>query len=770
MKRLRISTPSLLCALAWLFVGCAQLENLPKLSRSDLRFKPPQSSRIYSSDGQVLTTLHRTENRTVIPLDRIPKKVRDAVVAIEDKRFFEHDGVDLRAIVRAAIVNATSGEVEEGGSTITQQYVKQVIISPGETAERTIERKIDEAALARQIEQELSKREILGRYLNTVYFGNGAYGIQTAARTYFAKSANQLTLAQGALLAGLIRAPSSYDPYDQPRIAKARRNTVLDRMVDQNLVPRRKAARGARAELGLRAAKDRTTYPAAYFVDYVQRLIKYDPRFKALGRTVRQRENQLLSGGLEIHTTVDLAAQDAAEDAVSTILDEETDPYGALVAIDPDTGEVKAMVGGRDFFARPKEDRFGKLNMAILSEPRLGDASACGTNRSVNAAPGCGRQAGSSFKTFALVAALEQGAPLSRVYDAQECMTFVGADAGEDWSPCNYEEAAYGPTTLLEATINSVNVVYAQLAFDVGPENVVESAHDMGITTELSASPSIVLGTSPVNPLNMASAYGTLATNGTHHRPVAITRIEDARGKVIYEDDSIDHEVIDPAVAYTATTALERVIQEGTGVAANIGRPAAGKTGTAQDYTDAWFAGYTPDLAAAVWVGYPAGKIGMQVYCSATHNAAGEEICRPTERDVTGGSWPAEIWRLFMSRAMSGVPVTDFEVPEGGITTIEVDSRTGCPADESTPEEFVEEVQVADAEVVQEECVAGPVLVPNVVGYPADEATAILQDEGFVVSQTAEDSSYPPDTVVEQSPAGGTEARAGATVTLVVSD
>ncbi|MGH2820028.1 MAG: transglycosylase domain-containing protein, partial [Actinomycetota bacterium] len=757
------------CALVLVAGACGplqELEKLPELSAADLRFKPPQSSRIYASDGSVITTLHRTENRTVIPFEMIPPHVRRSVVAIEDVRFFEHDGVDLRAIVRAAVENAASGQIEEGGSTITQQYVKNVIISPGETPARTLGRKIDEAALARQIEQELPKRRILGRYLNTVYFGNGAWGIQTAAKTYFAKPAAELTLAEGALLAGLIRSPSTYDPYERPRSARARRDLVLDKLLEQKWADPQDVARARRRKPSLAPARNRTTYEAPYFVDYVQRLIKYDPRFEFLGATVDERENRLFAGGLEIHTTVDLEAQSAAEDAVATILDESDDPHGSLVAIDPANGHVRAMVGGRDYFAKPKEDRFAKLNLALLSEPDLGDSRKCGTTTRARAAPGCGRQAGSAFKSFALASAIEQGIPLSKTYEAQRCMRFAGADAGEDWSPCNYEEAEYGPTSLLEATINSINVVYAQLAFDVGPENVVKLAHEMGINTELVAAPSVVLGTSPVNPLGMASAYGTLAANGKHHPPVAITRINDARGRVVYEAPSRSRQVLEPSVAYITTTALEQVIEEGTGVAANIGRPAAGKTGTAQDYTDAWFAGYTPDLVAAVWVGYPEGKIGMQTYCS------GESLCRPTERDVTGGSWPAEIWHQFMLRALSGVPATDFTEPEEGVVTVAIDTRTGCLAGDLTPDEYVEYASFSEGGQPTQECPveSDGVEIPEVVGFSAEEAEDTLLAEGLYASRTYEpSSSHPPGTVIGLEPGAGELAPEGSTITVVVA-
>ena len=659
MVRLRVRRiPLLIAALALCMSSCAevmeQFEDLPKLSEKDLRFKLAESSRIYDGEGNLLTTLHETENRTVIALKAMPSHLRRAVIAIEDERFFNHDGVDLRAIMRAFVTNAASGEIREGGSTITQQYVKNVIIAPGEIAEKTLRRKIIEAALSRQLEKRLSKREILERYLNTVYFGKGAYGVQAAAITYFGKPASQLTLSESALLAGVIRSPESYDPYENKKQAKQRRNTVIDRMEGLDWVTAEKAAKAKKAPLGLTQEKVTGEYPAPYFIDYVKRLISYDPRFNVVGETITDRTNRLFQGGLRIYTTIDMDHQAAAEAAVQQNLPNETDPSSSLVSVEPDTGHVTAMVGGRDWFAPRKEDRYAKLNLAIVAEPNLGCTNIPETKECANRAPGTGRQAGSAFKPFALAAALEGGTSLSESYKAGACMNFPGADAGRDWRVCNYEGGDFGrELSLLEATVNSVNVVYAQLILEVGPEEGAELAQEMGINTPLIATPSMVLGSNPVNPLGMASAYGTFATNGTRHAPVAITRIVDSTtGETIYKDETEPERVLDPGVAYLVTTALEAVIDRGTGVRAQIARPAAGKTGTAQEYRDAWFGGYTPDLAAAVWVGYPEGEIEMKASCAGSSNP-----CRPTRvlsgSGVTGGSFPAEIWGDFMERALA---------------------------------------------------------------------------------------------------------------------
>ena len=773
----RTSLIALLSAAAIVGSSCAQLADLPRLSERDLL--PPnlaQSSKIYDRENRLITTLHEEQNRTIIPLRQVPQHVQDAVIAIEDQRFYEHDGVDLRAIVRAIVANAASGEIREGGSTITQQYVKNILIAPGETAPKTVERKINEAALARQLEQKLSKEEILERYLNTVYFGEGAYGLEAAAKTYFGKPARKLSLHEGAMLAGIIRLPEQYDPYKDQVAARARRDLVLDKMAQLDYITETAAAAAKAKKLSLQRVASKDTYPAPYFLDYVQRLITYDPRFKMLGKTAQQRQQQLFTGGLKIHTTVDLDMQAAAEAAVNSTLPNESDPHGSLVAIEPDSGEVRALVGGRDWFARPKKDPYSKLNLAILAEPNLGRVKVAGTkNKFENRAPGTGRQAGSAFKPFALAAAIKEGVSLSKTYKAQACMVFPGADAGGDWRVCNYESSDFGAKLpLLEATVFSVNVVYAQVILEIGEENVVEVAEDMGINTPLPVAPSVALGTGAVNPLGMASAYSTFATNGMHHPPVAITKIADPTGKVLYDaskDETLEPEqAIEPAVSYITTSALEQVIQRGTGTAANIGRPAAGKTGTAQEYRDAWFGGYTPDLAGAVWVGYPDGEIEMKASCSGALSP-----CRPTRIDqtgVTGGSYPADIWGAFMRNALTGTSASAFEKPAFGFVTRVIDIRTGCLASKLTPEEYQQTTAFPTGAAPKETCRAPregrP--VPDVFGFPVDEARAILEDEGFVVEEIQEYSgTYPPGTVIGQDPRGGQKAPAGSTVILVVS-
>ncbi|HEX2241592.1 MAG TPA: transglycosylase domain-containing protein, partial [Actinomycetota bacterium] len=759
----------LFASLALMATSCARLMELadvPKLKASDLnRIKDlAQSSKIYDKDRNLITTFHGEQNRTIIPLERIPKRVQEAVIAIEDERFYEHGGVDWRAIGRAFVTNVSSGEIREGGSTITQQYVKNTIIAPRGGAERTIERKLIEAGLARQLEKELSKKQILERYLNTVYFGQGAYGIQAAAKTFFGVPAQELKLNQAALLAATIRAPEFYDPFDHPEAARERRDLVLDKMFELGMIDAAEHIRATSSRLRLQTVEEKDRYAAPYFIDYVQRLISYDPRFDVLGKTLAERTDKLFKGGLRIYTTIDLRMQREAENAVNSHLTEDSDPHASLVSLEPDTGSIRAMVGGRDFFAPRKKDRFAKLNLATLAEPNLGcertKKADCKEPLKPAPAPGTGRQAGSAFKPFALAAAIEKGVPLSKTYKASPCMDFPGANAGANWHVCNYESSDFGAKLpLLEATVKSVNVVYAQLILEIGEEAVVDLAREMGIRTPLEEVPSAALGTNVVNPLDMASAYGVFAMNGALHPPRAIDRIVDSKGKVLYDADKdpamAKQEVLDPPVAYLTTSALQQVVERGTATRANIGRPVAGKTGTSQEYRDAWFVGYTPDLVTAVWVGYPDGEIEMKSSCYS-------DGCRPTRvlsgSGVTGGSWPAVIWQTFMTAALAGTPVSYFDIPEIGIVTVTVDTRTFCLADEFTPDEYRASASFPEGSEPKESCrVKGDLVeIPDVFGFPVRDAIRILEGEGFKVAQKEEPTTtYPPGRVIGQDPGAG---------------
>ena len=680
--------PALLLAVLGLVLASSSCRSIASLEEAMSGPQLAQTSYLYDSRGTLITSLHAEEDRHVVPLSRIPESVQDAAVAIEDQRFWTHRGIDLKAVMRATYVNLATGGIEEGGSTITQQYVRNAFSSVGR--ERSIGRKLREASLALQLEKEQPKEWILEQYLNTVYFGEGAYGIQRAARTFFSTPAPELTLPQSALLAGLIAGPERWDPLERPAQATQRRNLVLLRMRRLGMISAEELEDARSSSLDLRPRIETDRYAAPYFVDYVKHIILTDERF---GDTYTQRYNLLFKGGLRIHTTVDLRTQEAAERAVNGILSQPGDPYGALTAIDPRTGAIRAMVGGRDYFAPQKDDPFSKLNLATGGST--------------------GRQAGSSFKPFALVAALENGILPSKTYPAPGSIVLDDPPCGtptDPWNVENYEGSSFGGSlSVEEATVASVNVVYAQIIRDVHPERVVEVAHRMGIRSQLRPFCSAVLGSNEVNTLEMSSAFGTLATNGVRHPPFAISRIEDATGEVIYEGETRGRQVIDPEDAWTATNILRQVITDGTGVAANIGRPAAGKTGTAQQWRDAWFVGFVPQLTAGVWVGFPQGQISMVA---------------PRVRigHVTGGSFPAQIWHAFMAAMKDRLPARDFLPPGGDTIQVPIDITRGCRATTSTPEEDIRYLRF-EPDAVPEPCIYTPspvpAPVPSVIPTPA---------------------------------------------------
>jgi membrane peptidoglycan carboxypeptidase len=738
--------PALLGSLAVVAVLSTACRTIISLEDAT-RIGPPlaQTSRIYDARGELITTLHAGEDRRVVPLSRIPESMLDAAVAIEDQRFWTHRGVDLKAVARATYVNLTTGGVQEGGSTITQQYVRNAFSAVGR--ERTLARKLREASLAWQIEEEHSKEWILEHYLNTVYFGEGAYGIERAARTFFGKPAPELTLPESALLAGLIAGPERWDPVQRPVQAMERRDVVLRRMHHLRMISAAELEHSLNAPLGVRTKLGKGRYPAAYFVDFVKHTILTDRRF---GDTYTQRYNFLFKGGLRIHTTLDLRTQQAAEAAVNDTLSQPGDPYGALTAVDPRTGAIKAMVGGRDYFARPSEDRHAKVNLAT------GGVT--------------GRQAGSAFKPFALVAALENGILPTRTYPAPGSIVLTDPPCGsltDPWSVENYEGTSFGGSlTVEQATISSVNVVYAQLIRDVHPKRVVEVAHRMGIRSRLRPYCSAVLGTNEVSTLEMASAFGTLAAGGIRHPPFAISRISDASGKVLFEAPLTGRQAIDQEDAWTATQILRKVISQGTGTAADIRRPAAGKTGTAQEWRDAWFAGFIPQLSAAVWVGFPQGQISMV--------APRVRIPR-----VTGGSFPAQIWHAFMTALRDRLPVRDFRPPSAETVTVPIDITYGCVATSLTPEEDIRHLRFLPGTEPTETCsyitvapspTPAPVEVPDLIGFRLEEAAGLLESAGLTAEIAyREDRTVARDTVLEQDPAPAELTASGSIVKVVVS-
>jgi penicillin-binding protein 1A len=568
---------------------------------------------IYASDGKtVLAVLRGSESRILVRSEQIAPVMKQAIVAVEDRRYWEHRGVDIRGMARAVWADVRSQQIVQGGSTITQQFIKNQYTEQ----ERTVSRKLKEAALAWQLEQRWSKDKILTAYLNTIYFGNGAYGIEMASRVYFGKRAKELTLPQAALLAGLPANPGAFDPAQNPKTAKARRATVLRLMLEQRLITADDSRAADEAplpapdDIGLPGEKGR----GSYFAEYVkQQLVPY------------YGSGEVFGGGLKIYTSIDLELQKLARAAIDKWLPDPRGPTAALVAIDPRDGRVLAMVGGKSF-------QKSQFNLAVQGQ----------------------RQTGSAFKPFVLTAALEQGISPETVFDSEPTVINLGDKL---WSVANYEGSYLGSIDLNEATIHSDNAVYAQLTAQVGPKNVARMARRLGVTRPLDDYFAIGLGVEAVSPLEMARSFATLAAGGKRvdgtvlgNRPRAVLRVED--GGRIDSNDPKRKQVVDPNDAALVTSILERVVTEGTGERAELDhRPVAGKTGTTENYGDAWFVGYTPQLAVAVWVGYPDRLVPMET---------------EFEGDaVAGGTFPALIWKTFARNALSHLdePAEGFPSP-----------------------------------------------------------------------------------------------------------
>jgi penicillin-binding protein 1A len=613
-----------------------------------------------------IATFSAEEDRIKVTLDDVPPILQQAVLATEDRDFYEHGGVDPVGISRALYNDLRGRGVRQGGSTITQQYVKNVYL----TSERSIVRKVKEAVLAVKLERELEKDEILERYLNTIYFGRGAYGVGAASRAYFGKDVRDVGLQEASYLAGLIRSPGGADALKNPEEAARRRSTVLQAMAEEGYISAadQAAVDASPIQTNVVEPSDRTglgpvngaDIGTKYFVEAVRRQVA-----ETYG------EDTLYGGGLRIYTTIDFDMQRAAWDAVTSTLDQPGDPDAALVAVD-EYGHVKAMVGGRDF----DED---ELNLAL-------GKTAFGLDWG-----GTGRGAGSAFKPYVLAEAIRQGISLNSMFDAPGSMTFPGvpgAKPGEDWKVGNYGGTEQGVLDLVDATRVSSNTAYAQLMLEVGPQNVANLAQQLGVAAELPVVPALVLGSGDVSPLDMAVGYSTFANRGVHNDPVMIAKIEQV-------DDDGDIDVLEQAVptgdrvlseeqADQVTYCLEEVVQAGTGTAAAIDKPAAGKTGTTQDNKDAWFVGYTPKLTAAVWMGYadplPDKTVPTMDADSAVAQSRGLN-------GVTGGSLPAEIWRKFMEVATEGDEATPFEEPTsfpGTVLNEQLDPTTTTDATSST--------------------------------------------------------------------------------------
>jgi penicillin-binding protein 1A len=575
------------------------------------------NSFVYAADGSLLGSIPAERNREPVTAADMSLWIRKATIAIEDRRFFEHGGIDVEGIARAAVADIRAGEIVEGGSTITQQLVRNLYIS----RERTVQRKVKEACLATKLDRAWSKPRILTTYLNQVYYGNHAYGIEAAAQTYFSEPATDLDLPQAALLAGLTQAPSVDDPFTAPGRALARQREVLAAMLDTHVITPRIYRKALSAKVILRPGRLYEKIREPYFFGYVR-----DQLIQVYGAA------RVRSGGLKIYTTIVPRYQRLAEKAIRDTLNEPTDPAAALISISPRTGAIRAMAAVVP--NRPKNQ------FNLLSQAR--------------------RQPGSTFKTFVLTAAVEQGINPDSTYYVSAPFTYKTHPAGscEDgtwWCVHTYANDYYGWSSIRSATLRSDNSVYAQLTLDVTPEKVADVARRMGVRSQLDVNgayvPAIGLGSIAVSPLDLATAYSTLAAGGVHAEPMAIRKVVLADGR----DDTEAgwgvpkrHRAISEGVAAIVTRILEQNVQSGTGTRAAMGRPAAGKTGTNEEHADAWFAGYTPELATTVWVGYTGGEIPME----SVHGIA-----------VTGGSFPAEIWRLFMEPALERIDPEPFPEP-----------------------------------------------------------------------------------------------------------
>ncbi|MGE5571683.1 MAG: transglycosylase domain-containing protein [Bacteroidota bacterium] len=619
---------------AWRFVVFAAVVTLLTAFALVRAFPLPAEqigSVFYDIRGEEITSTV-AGSRIEVPLSAVAPHLRAAIVAVEDERFYRHPGIDPIGIARALVRNIRAGRIVEGGSTITQQLAKNMFLPP----ERTIARKIAELFLTFYLELKFSKDEILERYLNLVYLGHGAYGVEAGARLYFGKSARDVTLGEAAMLAGLTRGPFYYSPYRDVEAALDRREVVLDKMVSAGYITRSQARAAAGEPLELVGLGTREIGAAPYFVDYV------------MGEVLRRLGdggNLLYSGGLKVYTTLDMSMQRAAEKAFAAGLDALTpekpagpvvQPQGALVAIDPTNGHVRALIGGRSF----RETQFNRATQAK-------------------------RQPGSAFKPFFYAAALDGGFTAATTL-ACEPLTFWSA--GTPYTPTDYGEFDYHfrLLTLREALVVSCNVASVQLANVIGPEKGAEYAKRLGIKSRLRPHLSLVLGTSEVTPLEMAAAFAPFANGGKSVEPVFIVSVKDRRGRELLRDLPRVRQVLDPRTAFIVTDILKQVISKwGTaaGIADKVTRPAAGKTGSTQSYTDAWFVGYTPDLVCSVYVGYddPATPLGR-----------------------SGGAAAAPIWAAFVGEALAGKAESAFRRPPG-IVSREICHETGFLATPGCP-------------------------------------------------------------------------------------
>ena len=700
---------------------------LPDLSRV---------SRIFADSGEVLAELHDGRNSEPVPYEDVPETLVYAILAAEDSEFFEHEGIDFSAIFSAAIDNLITDRTR-GGSTITQQVVKNAFVG----SEVTIQRKITEAFVAAEVERRFPKERILEYYMNSVYFGAGAYGVKTAAEEFFGKEMDRLTISEAATLSVMVRNPSLYNPRRRPELAIQRRDEVILEMEENGWITEAQADAAVEEPLGVVDSPLRRGQ-ADHVVAEVKRQLLNDPQFAFLGDSPEERKKAVFGcpaddvaceggGGLQVFTTIDLELQQKANEILASwlplppyednlakckqVLPNETDdflaryaethscvPTGAMTMVDNWTGAVKVMASGLPF-------EFSQFDLAVQGR----------------------RNPGSSFKPFGLVAALENGFTMGHTWSGRspvkiQCPFPCAPNGSNIWTVRN-AGASYGVIDLASATYNSVNAVYAQLSLEVGPEKIVDVAKRMGIDeSALDPVLSLVLGSSAVSTREMANAFSNFATNGLHADDYVIAKIVNSEGETVYEHEAETTQVADPAIFAAAHRALRVVPVSGTAPRANIGIPQGGKTGTHQSYLDAWYVGYTPEYSTAVWVGYEAQQVPL----------VNVVINNQSYDRVFGGSVPAPIWAEFMSYVHQNLPVTDFP-PE--------------PAN------------------IGKYLVPPPTTVPNVVGLPEDAAVAKLREAKLNASVEPIPSLEPAGIVVRQSVAGGATVRQGSFVTIYVS-
>ena len=598
-----------ICAICLMIMGASVLYGFSSLfapPNMDETLIPDAASQFYDINGNVIYTTLSEERRVPVSIDKIPKHVQQAFIAIEDNRFYEHSGIDYRGTARA-LVSTLSGREVQGGSTITQQLAKNAFL----TQERSIIRKIKEAFIAKELEHKYTKDEILTMYLNQIYFGQGAYGIESASLYYFGKHVQNLDIAEAATLAAIPKSPNYYNPFENPKESKNRQELVIDQMVKYGFISADSAAKAKAKKMVYSTSHKQQNNPRGYFFDMISQKVIAEVGADALYK-----------GGLKIYTTLDMDMQLAAEKAMRHLPNYYTDskkltqPQMALAAVDPKTGYVKAMIGGRG------QDKFNRATLAV-------------------------RQPGSAFKPFVYLTAMQNGfTPASIIEDKEE-------EFAKGWKPQNSDMQWHGKVSLRTALKRSFNVPTIKLAREVGVDKIVANAEKMGISTLVDSGAysdvnlAMALGglSKGVNPLEMASAYGVLATNGLYSKPMALLKIVDRDGKVLYQAKSQTKRVIDAVSAYLTTNMLEDVLVSGTAGGMGIGRPAAGKTGTTDTYIDAWFVGYTPDLSTAVWVG--------------------DDNNKPMQR-MYGSGAPLSIWHEFMVNALASTPRTGFSNP--GVT------------------------------------------------------------------------------------------------------